>query len=214
MESGALRDELDQHRDRAVRLRRGRGEEAVRHLALHHHAPQLQVGQAVEAFGDKRGRDVVRQVGDELRRTGRRLAKVEPQRVAEPELDVRAAGDTLHQLRTERRIELDGVDLLDAVGEKGGQDAQTGADLEHDVALVQLGLPPDHAEDVLVDEKVLPELLLGPNGHARPRAARALSSMRCASSPGSSPRVSASDATVWTTYAGSFLLPRTGCGAR
>ena len=41
MEAGALGRELDEHRDRAVRLRPGLGEEAVGDLALHHHAPAL-----------------------------------------------------------------------------------------------------------------------------------------------------------------------------
>ena len=48
--TGALRGELHEHRDRAVGLRRGLGEEAVGDLALHHHAPELDARQAVEAL--------------------------------------------------------------------------------------------------------------------------------------------------------------------
>ena len=61
-------------------------------------------------------------------------------------------------MRLERAVELDGVDVRDAVGEVAGQDAEAGPDLEHDVAGVELGEPADHAEDVLVDEEVLAEL--------------------------------------------------------
>ena len=79
------------------------------------------------------------------------------------------------------------------------------------------GEPADHPEDVLVDEEVLAELFLRPRSWAplhSPKAAVALASIRAASSSGSSPRASASVASVWTTFAGSLGLPRTGCGAR
>ena len=46
MEAGPLGGELDQHRNGPVRLRRGLGEEAVGDLPLHHHAPELEAGQA------------------------------------------------------------------------------------------------------------------------------------------------------------------------
>src|SRR5262245_48649348 len=101
MEGRALGDELDQHRHGAVRLRRRLGEEAFGDLALHHHAPKLEFGKAVEALYHERRRDVVREVGDELRRARRRLAEIELQRVAEAELDVWAAGDLLDQLGPE-----------------------------------------------------------------------------------------------------------------
>ena len=68
MESRALGGELDEHRDRAVRLRARGREQAVGDLALHHHAPALDVRQPVEALDEERRRDVVRQVCDELRR--------------------------------------------------------------------------------------------------------------------------------------------------
>ena len=80
---------------------------------------------------------------------------------------------------------------------------------------LELGEPADHAEQVLVDQEVLAELLLrGGPAHASPKAALALASSCAASSAASSPRASASAATVWTTFAGSFGRPRLGCGAR
>src|SRR6185503_4691559 len=215
MQAGTLGRELDQYRDRAVGLGGGLREEAVGHLALHHHAPELEAPQAVKALDDQRCGDVVGQVRDELRRCRLERGEVKPQRVAEVEVDVLAAVERLAQARLERTVELDGVHVGDAVGEVGRQYAEARADLEHDVPWFELGQPADHAEQVLVDQEVLAELLLrGGPAHPRPKAALALASSRVASSLGSSPRASASAATVWTTFAGSFGRPRLGCGAR
>ena len=117
-------------------------------------------------------------------------------------------------MRLERAVELDRVDVADAVGEVAGEDAEAGADLEHDVIGVELGEPADHAEDVLVGEEVLAQPLLRDDGHGSAKAAVAFASIRAASSSASSPRAAASAATVCTTFAGSFGLPRSGCGAR
>ena len=139
---------------------------------------------------------------------------VELERVAEPELDVRSAGEPFPQLRLERAIELDRVDPGDAVGEIRREDAEARPDLEHDVVGCQLGEPADHAEDVVVDEEVLPELLLCERVHGSEKSAEAFASICSPSFSASSPRASASAATVCTTCAGSFGLPRTGCGER
>ena len=64
-----------------------------------------------------------------------------------------------------------------AVGEEGREHAEARPDLEHDVLGAELGEPADHAEQVLVDEEVLAELLLrGRAAHGRPKAALALAS--------------------------------------
>ena len=60
------------------------------------------------------------------------------------------------------------MDVRDAVGEVRRQNAEAGPDLEHDVVRIELREPADHAEDVLVDEEVLAELLLrGGSAHGR-----------------------------------------------
>ena len=51
MEAGPLGRELDEHGDGAVRLGRRRREEAVGDLALHHHAPELEL---LDARGSRR----------------------------------------------------------------------------------------------------------------------------------------------------------------
>src|SRR5580765_4968547 len=93
-------------------------------------------------------------------------------------------------------------------------DLEPGPDLEHDVVAVELGEAADHAEDVLVDQEVLAELFLRPDAHGRPNASVAFASICAPRASAYSPRASARAATVWTTYAGSFVFPRTGCGAR
>ena len=146
---------------------------------------------------------------------GSSARKVEPERVAEVELDVLAATECFAQARLERAVELDCVHMRCTVGEVGREHPEARPDLQHDVLGAELGKPADHAEQVLVDQEVLAELLLrGGSAHASPNAALALASSRAASSVASSPRASASAATVWTTFAGSFGRPRLGCGER
>ena len=79
-------------------------------------------------------------------------------------------------MRLERAVELDRVDVRDALGEVAREDAEAGADLEHDVVRAEVGETADHAEDVLVDEEVLAELLLRRDPHS-PNAAVALASI-------------------------------------
>src|SRR5207244_12082657 len=134
------------------------------------------------------------------------LREVGPERVREDEVDVRRQ---LCQGGLERLVDLDRVDAADPLGEESREHALAGADLEHDVVRPQLRQPPDHLHDVSVDQEVLAVLLLH-----RPKHAAAFRSIWASSSAGSSPRAWASEASVWTTYAGSFRLPRTGCGAR
>ena len=81
--------------------------------------------------------------------------EVELQRVPEDEVDVVASAELLAQPGLERPVDLDRVDVRDAVGEETRQDAEARADLEHDVVGSECGEPFDHAEDVLVDEEVL-----------------------------------------------------------
>src|SRR5207245_9182789 len=147
MEAGALRRELDESRDGAVRLRPRGGEEAVGHLALHNHAPVLDRRQAVEALDDDRRGDVVGQVGDELRRRRIERGEVELERVAEVEADIGGR----RKMRLERTVDLDRVNEGYPLGEVAREDAPAWADLEHDVVRRELRQAADRAEDVSVD---------------------------------------------------------------
>ena len=53
------------------------------------------------------------------------------------------------------------MDDAHAVGEVTGQDSEPGPHLEDDVGRAKVAHPADHSEDVLVDEEVLSERLLG-----------------------------------------------------
>ena len=127
-------------------------------------------------------------------------------------------GRDVAEVRFEPSVELDGVNVGALLGQHAGQGAEARADLEHDVGGVELGQPGDDAEDVVVDEEVLPERLLGlrpAHGAGSPKAAVAFRSICLLEQPrSSSPRASARTASVWSTLAGSFRLPRSGCGAR
>src|SRR6266498_4102477 len=110
----------------------------------------------------------------------------------------------------ERAVDLDRMHERDAVGEVARQDAEPGADLEHDVVRLEPGEPSDHAEDVLVDEEVLAELLLRADRHSEKQRV-AFASSCVASASGSSLRARASTATVCTTFAAVRTSPRTSC---
>jgi hypothetical protein len=101
VEAAALGHQLDQDRDSAVGLRRRPREETVRDLALHHHTPELDLREVVQALCDQRRSDVVREVRDELRRAGCSVREIELECVAEAELDVRPPGQALEQPRAE-----------------------------------------------------------------------------------------------------------------
>ena len=166
---------------------------------MHHHAPRLDLRQRVETLDDDRRRNVVRKVCHELARVGSERRKVERQRVAIVQFDVGSAGKPFFQVRSKRSIELDGDDTGDAIREVARQNSHSGTDLQDDVVWSECCEPADDAEDVLVCEEVLPQLLLGTRAHGSENTSRAFASMRRASSAASSPRVCASAATVWTT---------------
>ncbi len=126
------------------------------------------------------------------------------------------AASRSRRVRLERAVELDRVDPSDPLGEIVGEDAEPGTDLEHDVVCVELGEAADDAEDVLVDEEVLPELSVRRDRelHGSEKAAVAFASICAASSSASPPRAFASSAIVRATFAGSFGRPRRAWGAR
>ena len=110
---------------------------------------------------------------------GLECREVEAERVAEVELDVVPAGEPLREMRLERAVELDGMDAVNALRQIVGQDSEAGADLEHDVVLLELREAPDHSEDVLVDQEVLAEVAIGCDRklHGSEKAAAAFAAM-------------------------------------
>ena len=110
-----------------------------------------------------------------------------------------ASAELLAQPGLERPVDLDRVDVCDAVGKETRQDAEARADLEHDVVGSECGEPFDHAEDVLVGEEVLAVRPFRDDVHGSPKTVAALASICAASASGSSPRASARAATVCAT---------------
>jgi hypothetical protein len=101
VKAGALGGELDEDRHRAVGLRAGPREEAVRDLALDHDRPRLDAREPVQALDDERRRHVVRQVGDKLAGLGSERGQVGAQRVAEDEIDVRPVAQPIGEVGLE-----------------------------------------------------------------------------------------------------------------
>ena len=96
---------------------------------------------------------------------GRRgeAAEVKLDGVVEVERRVGERLERLGQRWLERPVHLDHVQMLHPRREVLAQHAEAAAHLEHHVACVELGGAADHAEDVVVDEEVLPELAVGPD---------------------------------------------------
>ena len=115
---------------------------------------ELQLRQ-LEGLGDERRRDVVRQVRNELVRRRLERGDVETERVAPVDVGVR----DVREVRLEPPVDLDGVHVRDAFGEEARQHSESRADLQHNVVGPELGQALDHAQDVLVDEKVLAQVL-------------------------------------------------------
>ena len=152
---------------------------------------------------------------------GRRieLREVEPDGVGPDDVDVGGAGERGRERGLEAAVDLDGVDERDALGEPGGEHAQPGADLEHDVGRVERQEAAGDPQDVVVDEEVLAEVAVGPDpelAHPRERDLRprgsavpsaphspntrvALASICASSTAGATPRSAASTSRVRMT---------------
>ncbi len=217
MEPGPLGGELYEHGYGPVALRSGPCDQPVGDLPLKHHAPSLDARQTVETLDAERGCDRVRQVCDELPGRWGELGERQPHRVPEHEVDVRCAGEGRTQRSFESAVELDRVNETGPSSEVAGESAQAGSHLENDVAGVDVSQAADYVEDVLVDQKVLSEVTIRGDfeiRHDRLNARAALASTVSTSSGSDSPRASASAPSTSLTFAGSFGVPRTRCGAR
>ena len=136
--------------------------------------------------------------------------------------------ERLAQGRLERAVDLHDMEVRHLRREELRQHAEPAADLEHDIARVELGRGADHAQDVVVDQEVLAELAVGADAEGAqapearlarlvahgPSTRAAFASTLRSSSSYSIPRSSATKRAVWVTFAGSFGLPRSGCGER
>ena len=157
-----LARQLGEHGRRAVggaaRLRR----EPLADLALDHRDLGDDAGELLDHAQDHRRRHAVGEVGDDLGR-GRLQARARSSRTASPKCSV-AFGERVEGVAEgglELAVDLDHVHVGDARRQVLAQHAEPAADLEHDVVLRQRRLAPDHAEQVRVDQEVLPQLAVG-----------------------------------------------------
>ena len=217
MESRSRGGELDQDGDGSVRLRRRNGEEAVCNLALHHHAPVLDARKPVEALGDDGRGDVVREVRDELRRrrveARRDRAGAHRPSGASRSARRRCRGDAARgdgRARRRERARTASARTRVSAPRPGPISRTTSAGSSS----ASRAMTPRMLSST---RKCCPRDFLGCGPLTVPGARRrrsALRSIACSSTSTSSPRASASTASVCSTLAGSFRLPRSGCGAR
>ena len=102
--------------------------------------------------------------------------------------------------------------MSDAVGEVLREHTEARADLERDVAGLEFCEAADHAEDVRIGEEVLSKRLLRDDAHGDEGRNRV--GLDLGGQPVGSTARTPQARDVWTTNAGSFRRPRTGCGAR
>ena len=160
METRPRRRELDQDRDGSVRLRRRNGEEAVCDLALHHHAPHARC---------REGRRGSRRRSGWRRCTGgsRRASSARGRGLRDRAAGRRPSGASRSGRRRRRG---DAVRAVGRARRRGrARTARPACGSAHRGPgrsrarrrRVELGQPGDDAEDVVIDEEVLPEGLLG-----------------------------------------------------
>jgi hypothetical protein len=211
--SGHLERERAQHTGSAVERSSRGGRETFGDLALHEHAPAPHERQAADRVEHERRRDVVRQVGDEGGR--RRLEPVQGDAhgIAPVHRDVCPALERARQRRLQAAVDLDRVHVRTAAGQARSQSAHAGADLERNVLRLQPRQPLDHAEQVVVDEEMLSELLvrtqaelgqarerdLAGRAHGSAKTRAAFASTCAANSPAVTPRIAATARSVSST---------------
>ncbi len=136
------------------------GSEAFAHLALHHHEHALDGRYVIEHVAHERRGDVVRQVGHEHQRPGRRRSVCQSRRMASASTTVtpgRSCSD-LAQRRRETAVDFDGDHVRAGLGQREGQRAEPGPDLDHVIARPDTGEGGDAPHGVGVGDEVLAEV--------------------------------------------------------
>ena len=206
------RRELHEHRHGAVGLRARRGEEAVGDLALHHHAPRAD---SRHAGRGSRRRSAWRCCTAGSRRASSAAGRGSPRSSASASPPVqRSCRGMPARCGLERAVELDRVDVRDALGEVARQDAEARA---RPRARRRRGRGRRGARSRRGCSR-----RRGSAGRAASSARRSQAergggvgvdpARRARPRPRRGPR--RASASVCMTFAGSLGLPRTGCGAR
>ena len=139
--------------------------EAVGDLFLQHDGEAARFARLLQQMAEDGGAGGIGEVGDDVERLAGReqLVGGERQGIARHQLEPGDIAERGLQMRDQRAIELDGDDAARLAQQLRGENPQTGTDLQHGVALGDTGLT-DHALDQpALEEKVLPEPLVGPD---------------------------------------------------
>ena len=156
-----------EHRQAAVALGAGLGDDAPGHLALEHQHQTVVPGRPRlerEPGDQQRGGDVVGQVGDDpYRSVGEEGARIEIEGVGR--YDLEAAGIALGDLGERADGALVALDRDHAAGagrdERAGEPARPRPDLDHVHAVERTGRAGDARREIEIEQEVLAERFLG-----------------------------------------------------
>ena len=144
-----------------------------RHLPLHDKVGALEPAcRRVEEPPEDGARHAEREVGDDTVLIGRERGVAN---VGVEHDDVGRSGEPSRETTHELRVELDGEDVRRTIGERLGEDAATGAELDDPIVVVDAGVGDELRRQPGVTEKVLTEVpVTAPAagcvpGHGRPR---------------------------------------------
>jgi hypothetical protein len=157
---------LQEDRDGAEILRTGPGRVALGRLQLQHEHHAFRQRTRQHRIHPRRG-DGVGQVGDDLescrralrRQTGQRLLHGVALEQVQPVGKLRHEG--LRQVGVQRAVFFHGPHFGAGGEQRRGERAEAGPHLDHDVAGADAGQFERFADDVAVDQKILPEVPLG-----------------------------------------------------
>ena len=121
--------QLREHRRRAVRRAAGSRGEAFADLALDHRHPALHARQLVDRAQEHARCDPVGEIRDQHPRRGLEARQRDPHRIAPVHTHVLALAQRVAERVAQALVDLDDVDMRDAVGEVLREHAQAAADL-------------------------------------------------------------------------------------
>ena len=156
--------ELGEHGGHAVGARARRGGEPLADLALDHRDPARHRRQFLDRAQDRRRRDPVGQVGDDLGRARDRARRGRAPARRRGAASRSGYGSSASRSAGSRRGSTSTTwTWATRCARYSDSTPRPAADLQHHVVAGQLGGAPDDLEDVGVDEEVLAQLAVGPD---------------------------------------------------
>ena len=155
---------LRHDREPPIGLAVGLGGEALGDLPLEHQGQAFVAARFVEPAQQQRGRDVVRQIGDDLARRGHQVRDVDSQRIAFD--DRQPAGESGFEFAQRGDAALVAFDRGDVLGtfqqQRSGETAGAGADLDDVGVIERRSLAGDAARQIEIEQEILAKRLTRP----------------------------------------------------